>query len=130
MAARTYRGKELDVSFDKEICIHAAECVRSLPEVFDVDRKPWILPDGGSAEAVRDVVARCPSGALEVVEKSAEAAADAVKIQAMDGGPFVVSGAVRVVAQDGTLIKEGPKMALCRCGKSDNSPFCDGSHAR
>ena len=129
MAARIYRGTELDVSFDKDVCIHAAECVRTLPQVFDVDRKPWILPDGGSPEELRDVVTRCPSGALEIVERGAEAAAEAVKIQAMDGGPFVISGAVCVVAQDGSVIKEGAKMALCRCGKSGNSPFCDGSHA-
>jgi len=129
MAARTYRGKELDVSFDSEACIHAAECVRTLPQVFDVDRKPWILPDAGTPEQLRDVVAACPSGALAIVERAAGAAADAVKIQAMEGGPFVISGDVCVVAQDGAVIREGAKMALCRCGKSGNSPFCDGSHA-
>jgi uncharacterized Fe-S cluster protein YjdI len=40
MAPRTYRGERIEVSFDAELCIHAAECVRGLPKVFDRDRPP------------------------------------------------------------------------------------------
>lgn len=128
--AKIYRGKELDISFDAETCIHAGECVRQLPKVFDVDRKPWLLPDEGDKAALREVVACCPSGALGVVEKKAPgAAAEAVKIKVMDGGPFVISGSVTLLAQDGSVLREGAKMALCRCGKSGNGAFCDGSHA-
>lgn len=130
MAKKTYRGTDIDITFDLDTCIHAAECVRSLPKVFDMDRKPWILPDEGSPGELRDVVALCPSGALEALEKTNTAPApEAVKIQAMDGGPFVISGAVRLIGQDGSVIREGAKMALCRCGKSSKGPFCDGSHA-
>ena len=52
-----------------------------------------------------------------------------MKITAMDGGPFVISGSVTLLAQDGSVLREGAKMALCRCGKSGNGAFCDGSHA-
>jgi len=31
---KTYAGKEVDVSFDPEVCIHATKCVRGLPAVF------------------------------------------------------------------------------------------------
>ena len=72
MARKTYRGAQVDVTFDLDVCIHAGECVRGLPKVFDTERRPWILPDEGEAETVRDVVARCPSGALEVVEKQSD----------------------------------------------------------
>lgn len=129
MAKKTYTGTSIDVSFDAETCIHAGECVRGLPQVFDTKRKPWIAPNEASADAIRDVVARCPSGALEIVERP-EAATETVHITATEGGPFVVSGAVCVVAPDGAVIREGTKMALCRCGRSDNAPFCDGSHAK
>ncbi|MDA1194468.1 MAG: (4Fe-4S)-binding protein [Planctomycetota bacterium] len=71
MSEKLYRGTALDVTFDADVCIHAGECVRRLPQVFDVKRKPWVLPDGASADEVRDVVAGCPSGALAIVEKDA-----------------------------------------------------------
>jgi uncharacterized Fe-S cluster protein YjdI len=63
---KTYRGKEVDVSFDPEVCIHSGNCVRGLPPVFDAKRRPWIDPDGASADEVVAQVKRCPSGALQV----------------------------------------------------------------
>ncbi|MDJ0975265.1 MAG: (4Fe-4S)-binding protein [Planctomycetota bacterium] len=134
MARKTYRGSDLDVSFDLETCIHAGECVRSLPKVFDTERRPWILPDEASADEVRDLVGRCPSGALEVIEHGAEGAAEAAAptttIRMLPGGPFMVDGPFRVLGEDGEPIDHGSKAALCRCGKSASSPFCDGSHAK
>lgn len=69
MTRKTYAGREVDVSFDSEVCQHAAECVRGLPAVFDSQRRPWILPDAASADEVIAQVGRCPSGALQVVDK-------------------------------------------------------------
>lgn len=63
---RTYTGRDVAVSFDAGLCRHAAECVRGLPEVFDTQRRPWILPDGAGADRVIEVVGRCPSGALRI----------------------------------------------------------------
>ena len=72
MARKTYTGPLVDVSFDGEICAHAAECVRGMPAVFDPAARPWINPevagDAAAADHLRDVVSRCPSGALEIVE--------------------------------------------------------------
>ena len=61
---RLYVGKDIDVTYDAERCIHAAECIRGLPAVFDNDRRPWIQPAGASADAIAELIARCPSGAL------------------------------------------------------------------
>lgn len=66
MARKTYEGADVAVSFDPEVCEHAAECVNGLPAVFDTKQRPWIQPDNASAEAVVDVVGRCPSGALRI----------------------------------------------------------------
>jgi uncharacterized Fe-S cluster protein YjdI len=63
--AKAYRGAEITVTFDTEVCQHAAECVRGLPEVFDVRKRPWIQPDNADAELVAEVIRRCPSGALQ-----------------------------------------------------------------
>lgn len=66
MSRKTYTGAEVDVSFDPDVCIHAAECVKGLPAVFDTKKRPWITPDGAPAEDVVAQVARCPSGALQI----------------------------------------------------------------
>ena len=54
------------MSFDSEVCEHSGNCVRGLPQVFDTERKPWIEPDGATADAVVAQVMRCPSGALRI----------------------------------------------------------------
>ncbi len=53
-----------------------------------------------------------------------------VKITALENGPLEVDGASVVVRSDGTVVKEGAKVFLCRCGHSANKPMCDGSHKR
>jgi uncharacterized Fe-S cluster protein YjdI len=72
MTRKTYRGPLVDVSFDGEVCRHAAECVRGMPEVFDTTARPWINPEvartADLADKLREVVGRCPSGALATVE--------------------------------------------------------------
>ena len=37
-----YKNENVAVRYDPKICIHAGECVRGLPSVFDVSKKPWI----------------------------------------------------------------------------------------
>ncbi|MEU5902866.1 (4Fe-4S)-binding protein [Micromonospora sp. NPDC047467] len=62
---KAYEGQKITVTFEARRCLHAAECVRSLPEVFDPGQRPWIRPDGAEAERLAEVVRRCPSGALQ-----------------------------------------------------------------
>jgi uncharacterized Fe-S cluster protein YjdI len=59
-----YKNDKLVVRYDPAICIHAGECVRGLPSVFDVSRQPWIDVNGASPAAIVDQVKHCPSGAL------------------------------------------------------------------
>jgi len=60
----TFKGQHITVIYDDETCTHAANCVRSLPAVFDAERTPWIDPSGASAKNIVAVVRACPSGAL------------------------------------------------------------------
>ena len=62
---QTYETPAITVTFDPNLCTHAAACVRGLPAVFDVSRKRWIRPDLADAAEVAAQVARCPSGALQ-----------------------------------------------------------------
>jgi uncharacterized Fe-S cluster protein YjdI len=60
-----YETDEISVSFDPNICMHSAVCIRGLPAVFDVKRKQWIRPELATADQVAEQVKRCPSGALQ-----------------------------------------------------------------
>ncbi|GAA4254629.1 hypothetical protein GCM10022255_060030 [Dactylosporangium darangshiense] len=62
---KAYKGQSITVTFEARRCLHAAECIHGLPEVFDTARRPWIQPDGAAADRLADVVPRCPSGALQ-----------------------------------------------------------------
>lgn len=72
MVRKLYTGPLVDVSFDGELCQHAAECVRGMPEVFNTSARPWINPTAADtpqlADHLREVIGRCPSGALAVEE--------------------------------------------------------------
>src|SRR5919107_668558 len=62
--ARAYTAPGVSVFYDGGRCLHFAECVRGLPEVFDARKRPWIQPENAPPEEVAEVVRRCPSGAL------------------------------------------------------------------
>jgi uncharacterized Fe-S cluster protein YjdI len=66
MSRKSFVGSGVTVSFDADVCQHSGNCVKGLGTVFDSAQKPWINPDGASAEDVIAQVARCPSGALQV----------------------------------------------------------------
>ena len=53
-----------------------------------------------------------------------------VEIKVRDGGPYKVTGPVRIVdAEGGVFVTEGDgPVALCRCGRSQTKPFCDAAH--
>jgi CDGSH-type Zn-finger protein len=54
-----------------------------------------------------------------------------VVIRCRENGPLVVRGPVRIVDHLGNELTPPPgkdNVALCRCGRSGNKPFCDGSH--
>ena len=126
----TYEGKEITVHYNRLLCSHAAVCGERLKSVFDSTRRPWIVPDNGPVEAIKNVVAACPSGALRYSDATASAkhiSADGVSIAIQKDGPYMVSN----VAIDDVQRAEGAcseKYVLCRCGKSGNKPFCDGAH--
>lgn len=68
---QTYEGERFAVTFDPNICVHSAVCVRGLPAVFDVSRKRWVDVGAASAEAIAAQIGQCPSGALQFVRRDA-----------------------------------------------------------
>jgi uncharacterized Fe-S cluster protein YjdI len=127
---RPYTGEGVTVYFDARRCLHAAECVRGLPSVFDAKQRPWIRADGARADEIAEVVRRCPSGALHYVldDGPAEAPDSPTRITAVADGPLFVRGDLRLDTPDGELAET--RAALCVCARSENAPFCDNACKR
>ena len=129
---KVYRGRDVEVSFDLDICIHIAECLRGHPAVFKLDRRPWVLPDEGEADQVAEVVERCPSGALlyrRLDGGPQEEPGGGTRVTLVRNGPLLVTGEIEVRREDGT-VEQLPRATLCRCGQSRHKPFCDNEHLK
>ncbi len=148
---QVYETRQVRVTFDPAKCIHSGVCLATLPEVFDIRRRRWIDPGKAEPQEVLYAVAKCPSGALQAelvtavlpvgtedprdipgdrVPDAGREGQPATAIKASDRGPLLVTGRFRVVDAAGKTLMEGTSCALCRCGRSANKPFCDGSHKK
>jgi uncharacterized Fe-S cluster protein YjdI len=126
---QVYETEAITVTFDPARCIHAAECIRAQPAVFDSSRRRWVRPELGTPAQIAAAVHRCPTGALHyALRLGPDEEAEAASIRARRHGPLYVRGAVRLETEDGVVLGEDLRLALCRCGASKNQPFCDGSH--
>jgi uncharacterized Fe-S cluster protein YjdI len=120
---KRYEGKRIEVTYDTARCLHAAECVRGAPAVFDTTKRPWIAPDAADAEAIATVIRRCPTGALHYALREGEPEKPSVptRVRFPRDGPLLLEGDLEL---DG---KKETRAAICRCGRSSNQPYCDRS---
>ena len=126
---REYATDEIVVEWEPRLCYHSHNCVRSLPDVFDEQARPWVTVDAAGADEIEAAVALCPSGALRTRRPGqAKRRPLGLDIRASENGPLLIRGDVRVLDAEGNVLYEGDKAALCRCGGSANKPFCDGTH--
>ena len=122
-------GRWATIRFDGRRCIHARRCVISQPGVFKANvQGDWIDPDAASAEALMFVALNCPSGAI-TVERHDGGAPEPLPlvntITVRENGPLAVHAEIEIDGEPA-----GTRATLCRCGASNNKPYCDGSHAR
>lgn len=124
-----YESEDITVSFDNKRCIHSEECVKNLNSVFNLDKKPWIQPENASAEEIKEAVHHCPTGALQYHDADEEEKPSRVNtITIGPDGPLYLRGNIEIQNADGETIMEDTRVALCRCGESQNKPICDNSH--
>jgi uncharacterized Fe-S cluster protein YjdI len=131
---RDYPGKEITVHDNRKICSHAAECVNNLSSVFKLGSRPWINPDASKMNDIIDVVRRCPSGALSYsidgVEYRDPEEQRNPTVTVLKNGPYQITGGIELIGENIQFGEGASKehYTLCRCGASENKPFCDGAH--
>ncbi len=129
-----YDGPTMELDDAERYCAFARFC--------DPGGKIWSLIGRTDDPGVRELVIReanhCPSGRLVLHDQKAGRPIESplppsiglVEDTALHcSGPLWVRGGVRVESQNGKAYETRNRLTLCRCGASDNMPFCNGSHA-
>lgn len=125
---REYTGRDITVLYDRTRCVHFAECIRGLPDVFDVGRKPWIQPDNAEPGDLADVIERCPSGALHYeLSGRKEASTTPTTVRENARGQILLRGHISVRDESGAEVLRDVRMSACGCGRSGRRPFCDST---
>lgn len=127
--SKRYTGQTIDVIFHSERCVHAARCVKGLPEVFDVKKRPWVNADGEEADKIAKVIEQCPSGALEYIRKDSserEEPNDRTTVEVDSNGIIYLKGNLAIKKAEEII--HCTRATLCGCGLSKNKPFCDNSN--
>ncbi len=135
-----YEGVQLTVFDNRGICQHSGFCTDRLASVFHVDAEPFVTPSGGRMDEIIRAVRDCPSGALSYAIDGVEARPQvdwdgrrAPTIEISKNGPYRVTGGIPLADAEGNPVTraQGSSLehyALCRCGHSQNKPFCSGMH--
>jgi hypothetical protein len=117
----------------KDLCMGAQFCHRGggvrnlLAKSSDPEKRALAIEAAG----------QCPSGRLVPLEK------DGTPIEPhfeksisvtedpgrMVSGPLWVKGGIPIESSDGTLYEVRNRVTLCRCGRSESKPLCDGTHS-
>ncbi|MFD1615483.1 (4Fe-4S)-binding protein [Gelatiniphilus marinus] len=131
---REYSNGEVTVVWEAKKCTHSGICVKGLPEVFRPKVRPWVRINAATTEDVINQVKRCPSGALSFYMNNEEvddkATAIETKVEVLENGPLLVYGTLKIIHTDGSEETKNKTTAFCRCGASNNKPFCDGAHVK
>ncbi len=133
-----YDGLGVSVADNRGTCAHSGFCTDRLPAVFRADKEPFVAPAGGRVDEILRASRDCPSGALSATTDDADPvgrseSAREPAIEVSKGGPYRVTGSIELHDHDGRpeARNDGASLehySLCRCGKSQNKPFCSGMH--
>ena len=136
----TYVGQQVTIYDNRGTCQHSGFCTDRLSTVFRLDKEPFVAPSGGRMDEIIRAVRDCPSGALSYAIDGVEAREDVdyhgtrqPAIVVTKDGPYRITGGIPLHDSTGADVarNEGASLehyALCRCGHSQNKPFCSGMH--
>lgn len=117
------------------LCAYARFCHRKEGDI-------WSLAEQSDDPELRESVIRgtweCPAGRLVAWDKETRQSIEEDLKPELGiiedphqgvSGPIRVEGGIPVEGSDGFEYEVRNQMTLCRCGRSHNKPFCDGTHA-
>jgi CDGSH-type Zn-finger protein len=144
-AERTPYLEQAEVLTGPDLVLTDAEPLCSFARFCDARGQIWNLIEEGGPTAValaEREAGHCPSGRLvtwrakpdggleRVGEPTFEPSIGVVEDpQQRVSGPLWVRGGIPIFSADGTQYEVRNRVTLCRCGASQNKPFCDGTHA-
>ncbi|MHB1452982.1 MAG: CDGSH iron-sulfur domain-containing protein [Saccharofermentanales bacterium] len=130
--AELLEGPDLDL-LDDGRCAYTRFCHRN-------GRSVWYLTRNSDDPQAREDAIRaaydCPTGRLVALDKDGnpfdtafEPGIEILQDSAQGvSGPYYVKGSIPIESSDGYLYEAQNRVALCRCGRSCNKPFCDATH--
>ncbi|MBN1524715.1 MAG: CDGSH iron-sulfur domain-containing protein [Spirochaetales bacterium] len=129
----TITGPDLLLDDEKHLCAAARFCMKA-GGIWDLvensnnpEKKALAIQEAHECPAGRLVVKQKETG--KPIEPELEPSISIVEDEFHNRpGPIWVKGGVAIVSADGTIYAKRNRVTLCRCGKSQNKPFCDGSH--
>jgi CDGSH-type Zn-finger protein/truncated hemoglobin YjbI len=136
----TYVGQQVTILDNRGTCQHSGFCTDRLSPTFHLGEEPFVTPSGGRMDEIIRAVRDCPSGALSFAMDGREAREQVdhgqsrePSIEVSKDGPYRVTGGVALVDSGGDEVERNlgaslEHYALCRCGHSQNKPFCSGMH--
>jgi hypothetical protein len=132
--AETIDGPTMVLSDAENLCAFARFC--------DPGGKIWSLIERTDEPEVRQLTiheaTHCPAGRLVLHDKKTHQEIEpplppsigVVEDPALGcSGPLWVRGGITVESHDGKRYEKRNRVTLCRCGASENKPFCNGAHA-
>ena len=121
-----YEGQQITVVDNTDVCCRDRSCITVLPQVFET-----CDPNAASPEEIMKTIRKCPSGALtyKIGENHCKDFGREPAITITKNGPIKVVGGVCLNDEMGSKPACEEHYTLCRCGRSRNRPFCDGTHA-
>jgi CDGSH-type Zn-finger protein len=117
------------------LCMHSAFCVGRLRRI------PAMLEDSADTDVRTEIISmieHCPSGSYtyaitedgDEIEPDLAAAIAVTEEERGIAGCLWVTGGIPVARADGEPFETRNRVTLCRCGASENKPYCDGTHRK
>jgi CDGSH-type Zn-finger protein len=126
-------GTVLNLIDNKHLCVHAGFCMRA-GSVWNLVRQS---ENPEAWDTAIEEASNCPSGRLVILDNVTGKAIEPELEKSIvvveypprsEYGPLWVRGGIPIESAEGKQYEIRNRVTLCRCGKSRNKPFCDGSH--